>query len=112
MWKEPSGQMEEEVLTTYKVEETTKGVCKGRSEPLEWPIVKEVQRNINLAGWRGDCWAGNFLFSQRRQSAAKKTYADRGNRRRGDEATAKNEHYGRYDEEDTGKMQMDAKQSW
>ena len=43
-WKKFAERMEEEVLDKYKVEESKRGAFKGRSDPLEWRIVRRNKR--------------------------------------------------------------------
>ena len=50
-WKELFGQLEENVLEKYKVEEAKTGAHIGRCESLEWRIVKK-RRHINLESGR------------------------------------------------------------
>ena len=59
VWKELSGNMEEEFQDKYKVEEAKKGAYKGRGDPLEWRIVKKYKK-YQPRRWSGDCWARIF----------------------------------------------------
>ena len=44
LWKELCGNMEEEVLEKYKVDEAKKIAYQERGEPLRWQIVKKKKR--------------------------------------------------------------------
>ena len=61
LWKELCGQMEEEVLEKYKVEEDKKGAYKGRGEPGEWRIVKK-EKSYQPRKWSEDFWKGVFSW--------------------------------------------------
>ena len=71
-WKKLAERMEEEVLDKYKVEDSERGVYRGRGFPLEWRRVRK-SRKYRIKKWGEYCRARTIaLFReynlQRRQS--------------------------------------------
>ena len=85
MWRKLADKLEEEVLDKYKVEVSKRGACKGRREPSEWRMVHRVKTY--------QPWFREYDLQ------VKKGIQESKNRKKGDEAAAKNEGQGRYDKE-------------
>ena len=49
-WKKLAEKMEEEVLDKYKVDDSTRGACRGRGSLLEWRRVRK-NRMYKIRKW-------------------------------------------------------------
>ena len=89
-WKNFVERVEEEVLHKCKVEDSKREAFRGRGALLGMEEGAQKQETQNEKVWI-DCWAMIFsLFGWRIQLAASAKQRGGVNRRRGDEAAAKN----------------------
>ena len=60
-WRTVAGEIEEEVLNNYKVEDSKREAYRGRGAPLEWSTVRRSNKYRHRK-WCEDCWARIFSW--------------------------------------------------
>ena len=60
-WTKIVGKNEEEVVNTYKMEDSKREAHRGRGAPLEWRLVRRSKKH-RIRRWSEDCWARIFVW--------------------------------------------------
>ena len=82
MLEENCGEIEEEVLNKFKVEDSKREACKGRGAPLEWRNVRRSKRYrprkwAKIAGQEISRWFREFILRRKQGMQKDSTEEDK-----------------------------------